>query len=111
MGASTTGSDTTRLRGLHLPPARVEEIKRLSQDPMIYEKLAQVNSTHPPTPQQPTAPHSNRLDLLHLLNHPPIYLPLQAVAPSIWELDDVKKGVLCLLFGGTDKKPGARKER
>jgi DNA replication licensing factor MCM4 len=25
-------------------------------------------------------------------------------APSIWELDDVKKGVLCQLFGGTQKQ-------
>ena len=74
-GASTTGSDTSRMRGLHLPLARVKEIKELSQDPLIYEKLA------------------------------------QAVAPSIWEMEDVKKGVLCLLFGGTDKKAGARKER
>lgn len=28
----------------------------------------------------------------------------KAVAPSIWELDDVKKGVLCLMFGGTNKR-------
>lgn len=26
------------------------------------------------------------------------------MAPSIWELDDVKKGVLCLMFGGTNKR-------
>ncbi len=26
---------------------------------------------------------------------------LLSFAPSIWELDDVKKGVLCQLFGGT----------
>lgn len=24
-----------------------------------------------------------------------------AFAPSIWEMEDVKRGVLCLLFGGT----------
>ena len=28
----------------------------------------------------------------------------RSIAPSIWEMDDVKKGVLCLLFGGTHKK-------
>ncbi|CAK9021727.1 DNA replication licensing factor MCM4 (Minichromosome maintenance protein 4) (AtMCM4) [Durusdinium trenchii] len=27
-----------------------------------------------------------------------------SVAPSIWELDDIKKGVLLLLFGGTNKE-------
>lgn len=33
---------------------------------------------------------------------PDIYDRLvKAIAPSIWELDDVKKGVLCQLFGGT----------
>ena len=26
---------------------------------------------------------------------------VRSIAPSIWELDDVKKGVLCQLFGGT----------
>lgn len=29
-----------------------------------------------------------------------------ALAPSIWELDDVKKGILCQLFGGTNKQTG-----
>ena len=28
----------------------------------------------------------------------------RSLAPSIWELDDVKRGILCLLFGGTHKK-------
>ena len=28
----------------------------------------------------------------------------RSLAPSIWQLDDVKKGILCLLFGGTQKK-------
>jgi DNA replication licensing factor MCM4 len=26
---------------------------------------------------------------------------VQAFAPSIWEMDDVKRGILCLLFGGS----------
>lgn len=26
-----------------------------------------------------------------------------AIAPSIWELDDVKRGILCQLFGGNSK--------
>ena len=38
---------------------------------------------------------------------PDIYERLVAsVAPSIWELDDIKKGILCLLFGGTNKEVG-----
>ena len=26
---------------------------------------------------------------------------LRSFAPSIWELEDVKRGALCMLFGGT----------
>ncbi|CAI5730225.1 unnamed protein product [Hyaloperonospora brassicae] len=36
--------------------------------------------------------------------HPRVYANLaHSLAPSIWELDDVKKGILCMLFGGTRK--------
>lgn len=36
--------------------------------------------------------------------HPGVYENLaHSLAPSIWELDDVKKGILCMLFGGTRK--------
>ncbi|TYZ51087.1 hypothetical protein PybrP1_009548 [[Pythium] brassicae (nom. inval.)] len=36
--------------------------------------------------------------------HPTVYENLaHSLAPSIWELDDVKKGILCMLFGGTRK--------
>ena len=38
---------------------------------------------------------------------PDIYDKLTvSIAPSIWELDDVKRGILCQLFGGTSKVPG-----
>ncbi|GMJ03806.1 MINICHROMOSOME MAINTENANCE 4 [Hibiscus trionum] len=43
---------------------KVEELKELSKQPDIYEKLT------------------------------------RSLAPNIWELDDVKKGLLCQLFGG-----------
>ena len=45
-------------------PARVEQLKALSQRSDIYDQLT------------------------------------SSLAPSIWELDDVKKGVLCMLVGG-----------
>ncbi|KAJ0402599.1 hypothetical protein ATCC90586_003445 [Pythium insidiosum] len=39
--------------------------------------------------------------------HPNVYQNLaHSLAPSIWELDDVKKGILCMLFGGTRKRKG-----
>ncbi len=35
---------------------------------------------------------------------PNIYEKLtNSVAPSIWQMDDVKKGILCQLFGGSSK--------
>lgn len=41
--------------------------------------------------------------LEELSTTPDIYEKLTAsLAPSIWELDDVKKGVLCMLFGGNN---------
>jgi DNA replication licensing factor MCM4 len=33
----------------------------------------------------------------------------KSFAPSIWEMDDVKKGLLCLLFGGTVRNKGYRR--
>jgi DNA replication licensing factor MCM4 len=36
-----------------------------------------------------------------MAEEPGIYEKLAAsIAPSIWQLDDVKKGILCQLFGG-----------
>ncbi|KAL4445821.1 hypothetical protein ABPG77_009020 [Micractinium sp. CCAP 211/92] len=45
-----------------------------------------------------------------LASDPDIYERLAAsIAPSIWQLEDVKKGVLCQLFGGVSKVlPGAK---
>lgn len=43
-------------------------------------------------------------ELRKLAERPDIYeLLVRSLAPSIWQLDDVKKGILCLLFGGTNK--------
>lgn len=36
---------------------------------------------------------------------------VHSVAPNIWESDDVKKGLLCQLFGGTSKSIGGRASR
>ena len=40
-----------------------------------------------------------------------MHIPQAALAPSIWELDDVKKGVLLMLFGGVNKKLTNKKLR
>jgi len=54
--------------GEKLSKERIRQLKELSRDSHIYEKL------------------------------------VQSLAPSIYELDDVKKGVLCMLFGGNSKR-------
>ena len=44
-------------------------------------------------------------ELEELSKQPDVYDQLvKALAPSIWEMDDVKKGVLCMLFGGNSRK-------
>jgi DNA replication licensing factor MCM4 len=43
--------------------------------------------------------------LMALSQDPDIYDKLvRALAPSIWEMDDVKRGILCQLFGGVNKE-------
>jgi len=44
-------------------------------------------------------------ELEALSRQPDVYDRLvRALAPSIWEMEDVKKGVLCMLFGGNSRK-------
>jgi DNA replication licensing factor MCM4 len=53
---------------------------------------------------------AKRAQFAELAADPAIYDRLAAsVAPSIWQLDDVKRGILCQLFGGVSKDlPGAK---
>lgn len=48
----------------------------------------------------------DRIQQLQMLSQKPdIYEQLtKSLAPSIWELDNVKKGVLCMLFGGNHRR-------
>ena len=47
---------------------------------------------------------ARRRKLEALSRDPEIYEKLShALAPSVWEMDDVKKGILLMLFGGTNK--------
>lgn len=54
---------------------RERELKELSMDPQIYERL------------------------------------VDSIAPSIWQMEDVKKGILCMLFGGANNEKGASQGR
>ncbi|XP_021286254.1 DNA replication licensing factor MCM4 [Herrania umbratica] len=63
------GSQSQRIEDdVQLDEDKVEELKELSKQPDIYERLT------------------------------------RSLAPNIWELDDVKKGLLCQLFGGNALK-------
>mmetsp|Transcript_21709 Transcript_21709/g.53843 ORF Transcript_21709/g.53843 Transcript_21709/m.53843 type:complete len:939 (+) Transcript_21709:100-2916(+) len=51
-------------------------------------------------------------ELTRLSKRPDIYEMLtKSLAPSIWELDNVKKGVLCMMFGGNHKRVKEKKTR
>jgi MCM P-loop domain/MCM OB domain len=63
-GDSTTNTKQALQSQQQWSEERVAELKTLSQQPDIYDKLT------------------------------------MSLAPSIWELDDVKKGILAMLFGG-----------
>lgn len=54
-----------------------------------------------------------RVDAIKILAaRPNIYEELsQSLAPSIWELEDLKKGILLQLFGGTHKQAAAHRTR
>jgi len=48
---------------------------------------------------------ARKVELEELSRDPDVYQKLtEALAPSIWEMDDVKKGLLLMLFGGVNKK-------
>lgn len=51
---------------------------------------------------------SRKKVLEDLSKKPNIYEILtKSLAPSVWEMEDVKKGILCLLFGGAKSEQGA----
>lgn len=55
---------------------------------------------------------SRKEELQKLSKDPNIYEILtKSIAPSVWEMDDVKKGILCLLFGGAKSEQGAQHGR
>eukprot|EP01135_Chromosphaera_perkinsii_P002242 Nk52_evm28s221 gene=Nk52_evmTU28s221 len=75
--------------------------KRLEKDGAEgneFNKEVEENCINPEVEEE----RINRLKAL--AQSPNIYEKLtEALAPGIWELDDIKKGLLCQLFGGTNK--------
>ena len=57
-------------------------------------------------------PPARVAQLQALSRDPDIYQKLtESLAPSIWELDNVKRGVLCMLFGGNNKRVKPRQNQ
>lgn len=70
----------------------VQEMVVDTQDPFALNNLLRVNL------------QSREDVLVRLGRQPDVYEQLTAsLAPSIWEMDDVKKGILCQLFGAATK--------
>jgi len=109
----------TYLDVIHL---RKDEAQRLRNDASEAERNV---ASNPNSGQLPAnVANSSQVPLDHLFSpqrlaqiqalgsRPDVYDALvRSVAPSIWELDDVKKGILCQLFGGVNKElaPGTGK--
>ena len=71
-----------------------------SEDPFADDTLAPPRRA--PAPKRTLAEQEEKL--VELSRRPDIYDTLaRSLAPSIWEMDDVKKGILLQLFGGTNK--------
>lgn len=79
INARRMGVDSSTLENELRDQEEVEEVRKLSEDEI--ERIKQI---------------SQRKDIYELLS--------RSLAPSIFELDDVKKGILLQLFGGTNKK-------
>jgi DNA replication licensing factor MCM4 len=96
---------------LRAQPVRVNP--KISKVKSIYKTYVDVIHYRPITGMQrdqkgQTGSTSLTIDrvqeLKRLAAEPDIYDMLtNSLAPSIWDLDDVKKGVLCMLFGGTQR--------
>lgn len=78
---------------------------RLTAEDATAEEGSEFHTTFDEGDETTHIRDERRARLEELSRDPEIYNKLTAaLAPSIWELDDVKKGVLLMLFGGVHKK-------
>nr|QYB23515.1 MCM4 [Fagopyrum tataricum] len=78
---------------------KVDKSRLQADDPMDVENGPTLKEHIPPV-------HQDKVEQLKELSKlPDIYDRLtKSLAPNIWELDDVKRGLLCQLFGGSALK-------
>lgn len=76
--------------------------KRVRSDSDFLDPILNIRAT---TREEPEEEDLIQLEAFRsIASHPNVYQVLtKSVAPAIWQLEDVKKGILCMLFGGTVK--------
>lgn len=81
-----------------------DDEEEVNQGTGTAEDEMQVDDGEGPPDLSLTASAEMEQKLIALSHHPDIYDMLaRSMAPSIYEMDDVKKGILLQLFGGTNK--------
>ena len=76
--------------------------KRLGIDTSTLD--AEIREQQAETEQIRRISEEERAKILEISNRTDVYeLLARSIAPSIWEMEDVKKGILLQLFGGTNK--------
>ena len=85
---------------------KLDKARRLAPDaPDATEQTSQFYAEFDETTELESAAEERQRQLRDLARSPTLYGDLaHALAPSVWEMDDVKRGVLLMLFGGTHKQ-------
>jgi DNA replication licensing factor MCM4 len=85
---------------------KLDKARRLAPDaPDATEQTSQFYAEFEETTELESAAEERQRQLRDLAKSPTLYGDLaHALAPSVWEMDDVKRGVLLMLFGGTHKQ-------
>eukprot|EP01119_Soliformovum_irregulare_P025718 TRINITY_DN9602_c0_g1_i1.p1 TRINITY_DN9602_c0_g1~~TRINITY_DN9602_c0_g1_i1.p1 ORF type:complete len:811 (-),score=201.60 TRINITY_DN9602_c0_g1_i1:15-2447(-) len=82
----------------------VIHLKKSEKHRVGVEETYDASQTYSEKAEPDTFMKEQEEKLWALSQSPDIYEKLtRSLAPNIWELDDVKKGILCQLFGGTNK--------
>lgn len=93
----------TYIDGIHI--AKQEKGRMAAEDPLELDRDKDTFAAFPEGAHVAEDVHAQIEKLKELSRQPDIYERLaRSLAPSIWELDDIKRGLLCQLFGGTAKK-------
>ncbi|XP_058079243.1 DNA replication licensing factor MCM4 [Magnolia sinica] len=89
---------------LHLK--KTDKSRMQAEDPMEQDDGTQMSSSKGAKHEDMPPEYQEKVEQLkELSRQPDIYERLtKSLAPNIWELDDVKKGLLCQLFGGNALK-------